>query len=172
MKAKRLLGVIAFISFIVVFLNVSFAQRPCKEEETLRGLGGVRVVIESIDPEAERDGLTESLLQTRVELKLRMASIKVFTEEEATQSNAPYLYVQVLTMKHSERPIYAFAIDVELKQGVLLSENPQCATVAPTWEAAGRVGTVGERNVRTICENVEELVDEFINAYLAVNPKQ
>ncbi len=50
--------------------------------ESLRGIPGVYVLIEHLNPDAESDGLTRTQLRTDVELKLRLAGIKVFTREE------------------------------------------------------------------------------------------
>ena len=43
------------------------------ERQTLKGLNGVRVVVADMHPEAEPSGLTRALIQTDVELKLRLA---------------------------------------------------------------------------------------------------
>src|ERR1051325_9720100 len=50
--------------------------------ELLRGLQGVYVEIESLDPDAEKDGLTKDRLQTDVELRLRQADIQVLTKKQ------------------------------------------------------------------------------------------
>jgi hypothetical protein len=46
-------------------------------KEILRGLRGIQVVVEKINPEAEKYGLTEQLLQTDTELRLRQHGIRV-----------------------------------------------------------------------------------------------
>jgi hypothetical protein len=47
------------------------------ERATLKGVPTVDVVIEKIDSDAERDGLSRSQIQTDVELRLRQAGITV-----------------------------------------------------------------------------------------------
>ena len=89
--------------------------------ETLRGLKGVQVVVEDMDPDVERDGLTKSQLQTDVELRLRKAGIQVLKEEERRATpGRPYLYVAVTTLKDRDGLSYAFAINVDLEQKVAL----------------------------------------------------
>jgi len=52
------------------------------QKDTLKGLHGVEVVVENPGPEVEKHGLTRQQIQTDVELKLRLAGIKVFSEKE------------------------------------------------------------------------------------------
>jgi hypothetical protein len=49
---------------------------------TLRRLSGIRVLIESLEPDMERAGLSQQQLQTDVELQLRHAGLRVLTTEE------------------------------------------------------------------------------------------
>ena len=46
----------------------------------------MQVVIEVFDPDLRRAGFSESNFQTDVELKLRMAGIKVLTQEEGLRT--------------------------------------------------------------------------------------
>ena len=52
---------------------------------TLAGLAGVQVVVEALPQEAEQRGLSQSNIQTDAELALRMAGIRVLTENESLQ---------------------------------------------------------------------------------------
>jgi hypothetical protein len=143
-------------------------QRP-----TLRGLQGVEVAVERMAPEAERDGLTRSQVQTDVELRLRQAGIRVLSDEERrTTPGRPYLYIRVSTSKRSVGGLHAYSTDVELKQDAwLVRDQDTKAYGATTWQVAG-VGSVGGPRIREVREDVLDYVDEFINAYLAVNPEQ
>lgn len=49
-------------------------------KEILWGLDGVEVLVEGVQPNAERYGVTQQLLQTDTELRLRMHGIKVGTD--------------------------------------------------------------------------------------------
>ena len=49
--------------------------------KTLVGLSGVYVLVETIEDDVERDGLSRAQIQTDMELKLREAGIPVLTEE-------------------------------------------------------------------------------------------
>jgi len=54
------------------------AQRD--QKEILWGLDGVEVLVEGVQPNAERYGVTQQLLQTDTELRLRMHGIKIGTD--------------------------------------------------------------------------------------------
>ena len=58
-----------------VFLTIStcaLARMTDEEQEVLRGLERVRVGVEDLQPEMERDGLYRSMLQTDMEENLRV----------------------------------------------------------------------------------------------------
>jgi hypothetical protein len=74
----------------------SWASDDKYARATLRGIEGVNVAIESLEPEVERAGLVRQQIETDVELRLRKAGIRVLTEEERQGTpGAPYLYINV-----------------------------------------------------------------------------
>jgi hypothetical protein len=83
----------------------------------------------------------------------------------------PYLYLRVGTTKN-ETGLYAYDIDLELRQAVRLTRNPAITSSATTWRAPGWVGIVRDRNLSKVREGIRDVVDEFLNAYLAANPKR
>ena len=116
--------------------------------------------MEELGSDAERDGLTQRMLQTAVELRLRQNNIPL--DEDAI----PYLYVNVSALAPDVGGIYAYAIWVQLKQLASLSNG--LTAIATTWDN-GYIGTVGRNNLRNVREDVLEQVDRFSNDYLAVN---
>ena len=138
--------------------------------QTLKGLSGVRVVVETLRPEVEQAGLSRATIQSDVEFRLRQAGIGVLTESVRAPGN-PLLYV-ILVLHQGPLGLYAYSLDVELDQLVSIvrdgSVNPALGT---TWRAYPVVGTVGASNLNTIREDIGELVDDFVKAYLSVNPK-
>src|SRR5438445_108872 len=99
---------------------------------TLRGLRGVGVLVEPLDPDVERAGLTTLQLQTAVEGQLQKAGIPVFTTEERLRvPGKPFLYVHVNIVLRS----YALAtyfIHVEVNQRASLETDAFLTTVS-TW---------------------------------------
>src|SRR5512139_1447514 len=60
----------------LLLLPVSaWGQGSAAQRATLKGVNTVEVVVEAMDPVAERDGLTRAQLQTDVEERLRQAGI-------------------------------------------------------------------------------------------------
>ena len=69
----RLYAACIFVFFL--FASPGRAGDDEKSRMSLRGLKGMQVVVEHLEPEVEQHGLTTSALQTDVELKLRQAGI-------------------------------------------------------------------------------------------------
>ena len=142
------------------------------QKDTLKGLQGVRVLVEGLKPEIENRGLTRQQLQTDVELRLRQNGIKVLTEKEwLSAPGGPLLYVNVNIMIHKETLLVAFHTLLQLKQAVFLARDlTKKVYGASTWERS-LVGSVGLSKIESIREKVKDQVDTFSNDYLTVNPK-
>ena len=132
---------------------------------TLKGVDSVLVVVEDLEPGAERDGLLQSQLQTDVELRLRRSGITV------DPTSSYILYVNVNSVR-TEGGLYAYNIEISFAQAVRLLRNPETVLhFIPTW-SVGSVGTIRANRLRNVQSRVIEYVDKFITAYLEQNPKQ
>ena len=145
-----------------------------QRRESLKDLPGVQVVVERFRSHAEDAGFDKQTIQTDVELKLRMAGIKV-----AEHHDWPLLYVNVNALHRERNRNGAYSISLELHQGVLLvsqvGSDPRTSfeealvssrMEATTW-GTGSLGVGGVDDVRTAVKNS---IDKFINDWLAVNP--
>ena len=168
----RIRRILAFV-MIFLLLSVVMIYADTYGKESLRGLRGVNIMVESLQPDIEKDGLRKSSIKTDVELKLRMAGIKVLTKEEREKEpGMPYLYVRVSSIKR-ETGLHVFNIDVELGQLVLLARDPKIICYyATTWRTTGEIGTIGGVKVNQLRDSIKDRVDEFINDYLEMNPKE
>ena len=91
------------------------------------------------------------------------------TDEEAMSSpGSPYLYVQVGTAK--DKGTYAYCINIQFTQMTQLARNPAIKSKARMWQT-GSTGLVAAENIRGVRRFVLDQVDQFIKAYLSVNPK-
>ena len=154
----------------LICLDLSVAQTRDQQRDSLQGLRGVEVVIESLRPDAQADGLSQEAIRTAVELILRSKGIRVLTQSESLSTPAaPYLYVKVSTYNHSS-DLYAYAVTVDVMQKVSLAQRPQHMMSATTWER-GAVGTTGHSNIRMVIDSVESKVKEFASDFLAANPR-
>jgi hypothetical protein len=156
--------------FLLVAASAATAQDDEISRQSLKELKGVVVLVEPLKAEVEQDGLTKTSIQTDVELKLRQAGIAVLTQAEGhAVPGGPVLYINVNT---SSGPLYAFSIRVEVCQDVRLDRDPSIRIIgATTWSVAGG-GSVGRNNLRVIRDGIKDHVDQFINAYLSVNPRK
>jgi len=173
MKIKKWCIVLMLIVLVLVTLESPvFAINSQTNRATLKGLQGISVLIENLSPEVEREGLTKNQLQIEVEFKLRERGIKILSKEESLKTpGEPYLYINVnINMGKTESDIYPYSIDMLLIQKVSLIRNPQQITYAITWSTGG-VGSITQQLVSQLRSSVIDMVDIFIKAYLAENPK-
>lgn len=163
---------LTYIALALMELHSSrpvFAQDDEIDRETLRDLRGVQVVIESLKPEIQGDGLAEDSLRTDTELRLRRAGIKVLSERENQMTpGRPSMYVTISIVKYRYLPVYVYKCSVELLQDVYLVRAFKIRTGAVTWS----VNTTGiAPKLEAIRDSTGELVDYFIEAYSSANRK-
>jgi hypothetical protein len=94
----------------------------------------------------------------------------VLSGTERSSALSPFLYIHInaLLLRNG---VYAYSISVALTQDVLVWDT-KTRTLAQTWKATGLIGTIDVARMATaLREAVRDQVDQFINAYLAMNPK-
>jgi hypothetical protein len=128
----------------------------------------VFVLIETLPPEAIQGGLTTDILRTDVELRLRRSGVNVLTRAQFL-SGGPELYLSV-NLLCDRVGLCAFGPKLDLIQQVTLARDPSIIIPATTWSIAS-VGTVGQNKIPGIRRDLADLVDHFLNDYLAVNPR-
>ena len=143
--------------------------------QTLLGLKGVSVAIENPQPNiqkyVQRFGLTRDQLQKDIEQRLTKAGIVVLNQEKWLQtSGRPVLYIIVNTHEY-EKYWYAYTIVVDLMQIATLEANPNAKTLASTW-SINMAGIANIGTLNTIKDNVNILVDRFIDACNSANRKE
>lgn len=133
-------------------------------KESLKGIHGIYVVVEDLGPEL-KGVLTRSEVRKRVEKQLQTAGIRLVKELEAAKlPGEPYLYVNLAALPLGAKR-FACRIDIEVHQLVALAHN-SASGHAITWEQ----GVVTAGGVKTISNNIDDLVFDFIYDYLAMNP--
>ena len=158
-----LVGMVAMPGMCVWALDDEAAR------ETLKGLPGMVVWVWDVAPETEHGGVTKQQLQTEVEQQLRRAGITVSSSEDAaTPSDMALLTVSVTTLRHTEN-LYAYTVDLTVYQTAALLRDPTPRSFA-TW-SVGSISLVESSDLRAIFTSVSQKVDQFIQAYRAVNPR-
>jgi len=166
------------ILVVAVFMqtgSLAFASDDKFSRKTLKGLKGFYVIVEIFQPEIKKKKLISQQIKTDVELKLRLAGIKVLTQDEGHKGR-PWLYMKVVVRKLTITRVsfYFYVLDIKLIQEVFLARDFESKgklgqpDLASTWGASV---TGSEHNINNIRNHIKDLTDIFINAYLSVNPK-
>lgn len=169
-QSKRIAEFMVFILLLIASPCIVFGG-TIYERESLKGMSGVSVSVSVKDKSLETHGITEAMLITDVEVKLRVARIKVFddpNDPDGNRAGRPELHVNVHTTKFDPAAVYI--IDVTLTQDAVLDRG-KIPVRATTWKSLG-YAYGGVDNAHTnVRKNLGDSVDTFINDYLAVNPK-
>ena len=188
---------VVIILALFILDSSAFSFKDTKESrETLRGVTPLYVVIEGITPELEQNGMSLNQLKTDVEYKLKKAGINVITTREERDPAGSFpagLHVRINALKSDilkstiNIDYYAISIDVELIQRCLPLTHESVSLFAKkdidlfyisshsglacTW-STGNIYLAGGERIIDIRDCVQELVDQFIKAYVSVNPKR
>jgi len=132
---------------------------------------GVHVVIEKLGQGEYRDGLATDLILKDVELRLRQNGITVLTEQGMRiYPGNPLLYININAIKINNVKSYIYSLSIELEQSVILERN-KMPMRAVTWNF-GVIKHTPANKLNNVRKDIKKLIDRFINAYLAVNPKE
>jgi len=164
-KKKMVVLTTAIAVFFLCFISFAFAEDKELTRLTLRGIKGVYVVIESIEPEIESLGLTQAQIRADVEAKLREASLTISPDFQRGLP-AVYLYVQVLRPEKINRLFYS--ISLSLLQNVVLERDPNVKTNTDTWLVRVLGMSSGTEAIRS---DIRSLLDQFIEEYRKANQK-
>lgn len=169
MRGKQCNLIVALVITISLFGGIATTSRAGDAEiPVLRGLKQVFVDVEDLDFRVERAGLTTDHLRTDAELKLKMAGIKVQSKKESMKTpGSPQLYIMVKVLGTSSGD-YAAHIRIELREAVGLVRHPGMEIFTSTW-TIGRFGVTP--SLSDVRQQEQELIDKFINEYIAANPK-
>ena len=158
-----------FAVLVGVALNASAQMFVPTGRDTLRGLPGVEVVVEPLERDLERDGLTPVAIQSDVERRLRAGGIIVYTSQTENPSEAKaYLYVHVNSLKLARPNLYVIAVQVQLRQTLRSLVTSSNIVDAMTWDAHD-VLAVPIGKVERVRESIQEYVDQFIRDWTAVH---
>ena len=167
-----------FLAIILCLLmngSAAFAVDSAATRETLKGLQGVYVIVEEMQPNIQKyalkPGLTKEQLQKDIELRLKEKGIKTLSRDEWVKTpGKPVLYVSVNTHE-TEKYQYAYDIKIELQQVVKMETNPKINALAATW-SMNMTGMANIGSLNIIKGDVDVLLARFQQAYWAVNGKR
>lgn len=146
---------------VVVITLIALACRPvaAQEESVLKGLGGVRLEILGDDLP-----VPVATLQADAEQGLRQAGVIV------DPLRAARLRLLIAILRPDGLPAnYIYSAQLQLDERVLTRRGLSAEVV--TWESKVVVGLALRDDAGRFHAVIQELVHEFITAYLAANPK-
>lgn len=166
---KQVLWILPLLLWAVLF-SKAFTLDSEANRATLKGLEGVRVLVEDIAPEVEKSGLSKGRLQSIIELKLKKTGIKVLTQEEVLRTpGEPYLYLNINAATGKTQPhLFMYSIDLALIQDIVLERDPRASTYGITW-STGAVGLIEGEALKQLSESILGMLDLFIEAYQSAN---
>jgi hypothetical protein len=144
----------------------SFAQNVGAEE--LRGLTSMYVLVE----DAPAFPSLATRIQTTVELKLRQNGIAVIPSNDSNKFHHPHLYVNITAMKVINRTNHVYNVSIQFNRDVMIYEKAtkQVTDIQAAVWTKNMVGiSTSEDDIR---DSMLDVLDVFLNDYLAANPKK
>ena len=167
----KLIMQFAFLFILLINSSVVVLAQTDNESSraTLRGIKSIYVNVSTIeDKKLIENGITSQQIITDIELKLRMAGINVVeTLNEQTNDGEPNLHLEIIILEQNDY-IFVYSLSLEFRQLVTPVRKGKIIAMGTTWKN-DLVGYIGVQNSSKIRDYVKDLVDSFINSYLAVN---
>lgn len=162
-----------FWGFMLILMWPSEGLRAADTENTrdsLRGLAGVYVAVETLEKQIIQAGLTQERIRREVVLQLQGAGIRTLSRKEwQDAAGSPFLYVNAHVLRLQETPEYIYSVAVAFKQNVYPVREPIQIIGAATWSTGTITGITGRLdNIRAA---VASRVDRFVAAYSYVNSR-
>jgi len=155
------------ILLIAVFALLPPATRAAGDaaldRATLRRLKGIGVVIDTIDPELQKLGITRDVMLTRLLARLHGGDITI------DPGAAEFLGLRITAVRGSRGP-FALSLTLGLYQPVLLSRDHDLRTSTETWEVESVLMADPKILVTACGETADDLSDRFAAAFHSVNP--
>lgn len=145
------------------------ANAQSHKQSALRGISSTGVVIEELPADAQRGGLNGEQLRTDVELRLRKAGVRIDNDKANS-----FLYVRVYAIKNEQcGGFYVLTVEVELDRSATIDigKGRQSPEVLGAWSKTGLAVLPLKDFVADARTMVGDICDQFLNDYLAANPK-
>lgn len=158
------------LAVLILIAGACFASDTSMDRATLRGLNAVKVVVDPLGPELEREGLDANRLRGSIEQKLRNAGVKVDSDvNEFLGLSISFAQAgrKVLSVKKGP---FSLTISLGVYQVAVLTRDMATKTVVETWGVEKTTAAAAKGLDRDVSSAVDDLVDQFVKAYLSVNP--
>jgi hypothetical protein len=175
---RRFLEVCLVTLALLFCLSSVHAQNPAQNlredlRRLLKGVQGVNLVV-IVPNEENYKKFSRYTLQRDLEIRLRKSGIKVGTEYPALNVLIILSSEPVLTNcgeKAEVEMMYSVTVSVTIGEKTRLVRDPTLTAFASTWNSLQGFITEEKRLKDEVGERLADTMDEFINDYLAANPK-
>ena len=149
--------------------TTAFAQQfVATGRDTLRGLPGVEVLVEAIDPELRPLGIDAAVLRADIERQLRAGAVPIFASQSQNPSPAKaYLYVQVSGFQLDARGFVA-SVQVHVRQTLRSPVTGSDVVNAMTWDQH-TVLLVPAGQAQLLRDQLRSAVDTLVKDWQAVH---
>lgn len=147
------------------------AQEDKSELLALRGMRAVRLYVPAVDDKAREAGVDDERLRTVVQLRLRQSGLEVrpYDTTSGDQPILPYLRIGV-TVAKSSLGDFASGVEMTLWTILRLPFEDELLYAVP-WRRTTVIHSGPGRMPSGIYEQLTEIVEDFLNTWLAANPR-
>lgn len=130
MKKIKWIALITLVVFLLISTSANAFYSPLMKN-TLRGIKSIHILV-GLSSSTDEYRVTKERIQTDVELKLRLAGIKVLTTEDLP--NTPQRAILIVDVNlFLSGNIFASSVQVNLMQEVDLKRDNTVNCLATTW---------------------------------------
>jgi hypothetical protein len=155
--------VFAAALLVLPAVTVAAGDAPI-DRATLRGVKAVNIVLDQIDPELQKDGLTAADLEARLDARLQDGHMNV--DRNATE----FVGLRITAARQNRGPL-AVSFAIGLYQPVTLVRDKTIKTATATWEVEGIVLAPPKVLRQASMETIDDLAARLVKAWRSVNPE-
>lgn len=154
----------------LVALALVFAA-DVTEDESLRSIAGVMVIVERLHADAAAIGLDRETLDAVVRDGVQKAGIGILSaDERMADVRRPYLYVNCNVMRAGDAGLVAFSLDIEVHQRVTLANGEQAQAL--TWAKSYLGIQSTDRAAQQIRHVLAGYITQFTEAHKKANEQR
>jgi hypothetical protein len=159
-----------FVIVLLLCLSLTGNAQVSNERESLRGLDGLGVFYKVEPDKLKEFGLQASLIATEVTLRLRKGGIRVL-ESEGEKKQAHL--VTGVSLWRIDQDRIGFVVTISVLQWVYLARAKGDALYLTTYNRPMLYGDAAALEIREAVRfALADVLDKFINDYLAANTKR
>ena len=170
---RRLLTICSFVVCLSTHAS-SATSAPAippyvdNQAKLLGSMPPIEVIVEAQKADAEKDGLTASMIKAYTVERLQNSKIKILTGDGSPlMPAAVFLDVAINPVKNGDG-MYGYSINVSLNEVAVLVRKPQISCTVISWER-GLAGTIPSSKLPEITRGLGEVLDLFTSDYFAAN---